>query len=127
MAVFVALSRRDDSYRLLSTGPDPAPVMSRLGLLLCAPYALFILACVGIVSLGAGDDASQLVFLQLPIAAQLVVVQALGLGRALEFLSWPDAYGLFVTPAFVLLYAAGALCERGLARRRGLAPARSGA
>jgi len=27
----------------------------------------------------------------------------------------------------VLLYAAGALCERGLARRRGLAPARSGA
>jgi hypothetical protein len=25
------------------------------------------------------------------------------------------------------LYAAGALCERGLARRRGLAPVRSGA
>jgi len=100
--------------------------MSRFGLLLCTPYAIFIIACVGIVSLGAGDDASQLAFLQLPIAGQLVVVQALGLGRALEFLSWPDAYGLFVTPLFVLLYAAGALCERGLARRRGLAPVRSG-
>ncbi|MEM8514090.1 hypothetical protein RCH14_003427 [Massilia sp. MP_M2] len=99
--------------------------MSRLGLLLCAPYAVFILACVGIVSLGAGDDASQLVFLQLPIAGQLVVVQALGLGRAIAFLSWPDAYGLLVMPVFVLLYAVGGLCEWALARRRGPAPAHS--
>ena len=96
--------------------------MSRLGLLLCAPYAIFIVACVGIVSLAGGDNASQLIFLQLPIAGQLALVQTLGLGRALEFLAWPDAYALFVVPVFVLLYGAGALFERHLERRRGLAP-----
>jgi hypothetical protein len=101
--------------------------MSRLGLLLCAPYAIFLLVCVGIVSLAGGDGASQLAFLQLPIAGQLGLAQALGLGRVIQFLSWPEAYGLFVMPVFLLLYAVGALCERGLARRRGLAPAHSGA
>ena len=96
--------------------------MSRLGLLLCAPYALFIAACLGIFSLAGGDDASQLVFLQLPIAGQLALVDALGLGRPLQFLSWPDAYGLFMMPAFILLYSVGALLERSLGRRRGLTP-----
>ena len=89
--------------------------MSRFGLLLCVPYAIFILACAAIFALTGGDDASQLVLLQLPITGQLALVQALGLGRAIEFLSWPDAYGLFVMPAFILLYAVGALFERGLA------------
>ena len=101
--------------------------MSRFGLLLCTPYALFLLVCVGIVSLAGGDDASQLTFLQLPIAGQLGLAQALGLGRVIRFLSWPEAYGLFVIPVFLLLYAIGALLERGLARRRGLAPAHRGA
>ena len=101
--------------------------MSRFGLLLCTPYALFLLVCLGIVSLAGGDDASQLTFLQLPIAGQLGLAQALGLGRVIRFLSWPEAYGLFVIPVFLLLYAIGALLERGLARRRGLAPAHRGA
>jgi hypothetical protein len=96
--------------------------MSRFGLLLCAPYAVFIVACLGIVSLTGGDDASQFVFLQLPIAGQVELVNALGLGRALEFVSWPDAYSLFVPPVFILLYTVGALLERGLERRRGLGP-----
>lgn len=100
--------------------------MSRFGLLLCTPYALFLLVCVGVVSLAGGDDASQLTFLQLPIAGQLGLAQALGLGRVIRFLSWPEAYGLFVIPVFLLLYAIGALLERGLARRRGLAPAHRG-
>lgn len=100
--------------------------MSRFGLLLCTPYALFLLVCLGIVSLAGGDDASQLTFLQLPIAGQLGLAQALGLGRVIRFLSWPEAYGLFVIPVFLLLYAIGALLERGLARRRGLAPAHRG-
>ncbi|HAB63306.1 MAG TPA: hypothetical protein DCE49_03650, partial [Pseudomonas sp.] len=43
--------------------------------------------------------------------------------RALEFISWPDAYGLFMTPVFILLYAVGAALERRLDRRRGLADA----
>lgn len=124
--MLIALSRRDDSHRLLPTGPDPAFPMSRFGLLLCTPYALFLLVCVGIVSLAGGDDASQLTFLQLPIAGQLGLAQALGLGRVIRFLSWPEAYGLFVIPVFLLLYAIGALLERGLARRRGLAPAHRG-
>lgn len=97
--------------------------MSRLGLLLCVPYALFIVVCVGIVSLAGGDDTSQFVFLQLPLTGQIALVDALGLGRALEFVSWPDAYGLSVPPVFILLYTVGALLERGLERRRGLGPA----
>jgi len=101
--------------------------MSRLGLLLCTPYAIFLLVCVGVVSLAGDDGAAQLAFLQLPIAGQLGLAQALGLGRVIQFLSWPEAYGLFVMPVFLLLYAVGALCERGLARRRALAPAHSGA
>ena len=101
--------------------------MSRLGLLLCTPYAMFLFVCVGIVSLTGGDAGSQLAFLQMPIAGQLGLAQALGLGCVIRFLSWPEAYGLFVMPVFLLLYAIGALLERGLARRRGLAPAHGGA
>lgn len=97
--------------------------MSRFGLYFCAPYAIFVAACLGHVMLGGGDDAARLVLLQMPIAGQLAVVHWLGLGRTLEFVSWPDAYGLFMTPAFILLYALGASLERSLERRRGLAPA----
>jgi len=97
--------------------------MSRLGLFLCAPYALFIATCLGFVSLGYVDYQSQFAYLELPIAAQLALAHWLGLGRALEFISWPDAYGLFMTPVFILLYAVGAALERRLDRRRGLADA----
>ena len=95
--------------------------MSRLGLFFCAPYAVFIAACLGIVSLGNVDYQSQFTYLELPIVAQLALAHWLGLGRALEVISWPDAYGLFMTPAFILLYAAGSALERGLDRRRALA------
>ncbi|MGF6274605.1 hypothetical protein ABIB38_002988 [Massilia sp. UYP11] len=95
--------------------------MSRLGLFFCAPYAVFIPACLGIVSLGKFDYQAQFTYLELPIAAQLSLAHWLGLGRALEVISWPDAYGLFMTPAFILLYAAGASVERRLGRRRALA------
>lgn len=92
--------------------------MSRLGLFFCAPYALFIAACLGIVSMGQVGYQSQLTFLELPIAAQLALANWLGMDRALAVISWPDAYGLFMTPAFILLYAAGAALERELGRRR---------
>ena len=94
--------------------------MSRLGLFFCAPYALFIAACLGIVSMGQVDYQSQFTYLELPIAAQLALAHWLGMDRALAVISWPDAYGLFMTPAFILLYAAGAAFERQLDRRRGL-------
>lgn len=94
--------------------------MSRLGLFFCVPYAVFIAACLGIVSMGHVGYQSQFTYLELPIAAQLALAHWLGMGRALEVISWPDAYGLFMTPAFILLYAAGAALERGLERRRGL-------
>lgn len=96
--------------------------MSRLGLLFCIPYAAFIAVCLGVVMLGGVDYQSQFVFLQLPIAGQVALAQWFGLGRMLQFLAWPDAYGLFMTPVFILLYAAGASLERALERRRGLAP-----
>ncbi len=90
--------------------------MSRLGLFFCAPYALFIATCLGFVSLGNVDYRSQFTYLELPIAAQPALAHWLGLDRALEIISWPDAYGLFMTPAFILLYAAGASIERRLDR-----------
>ena len=92
--------------------------MSRLGIFFCAPYAIFIGACMAIVSLSQADYQSQFMYLELPIAGQLALLHWLGLERALAAISWPDAYGLFMTPAFILLYAAGAGLERQLDRRR---------
>ena len=97
--------------------------MSRLGLFFCAPYAAFVAACLAIVSLGNVGYQSQSTFLELPIAAQLALAHWLGMDRALAVISWPDAYGLFMTPAFILLYAAGATLERELDRRRALVAA----
>jgi len=96
--------------------------MSRLGLFFCAPYAAFIAACLGVVMLGETDYHSQFMLLQLPIAGQLALANWLGLGKALEFLAWPDAYALCMIPVFILLYGTGASFERALERRRGLAP-----
>lgn len=94
--------------------------MSRLGLFFCVPYAIFIVVCLAIVSLGQAGYGSQFMYLELPIAAQLAVAHWLGMDRALAVISWPDAYGLFMTPAFILLYAIGAAIERALKWRRGL-------
>ena len=96
--------------------------MSRLGLFFCAPYALFIAACIAYVTMGKVDYDSQFTLLQLPVAAQLELLHVLGMDRVLSELSLPDAWGLFMTPAFLLLYATGALIERGFARRHGLPP-----
>jgi len=96
--------------------------MSRLGLFICAPYVLFIAACFGYVSLGTADYDAQLLFLQLPIAPQRALAHWLGFERTLAVISWPDAYGLLMTPAVLLLYAIGAGIERVLDWRRAPAP-----
>jgi len=97
--------------------------MSRLGLYFCAPYALFIAACIACLTLGEADYQGQSILMQLPIMLQLALADALGLGQAASGVAWPDAWGLFITPAFLLLYASGALIERGIERRRAV-PAR---
>jgi hypothetical protein len=94
--------------------------MSRLGLYFCAPYALFIAACIACLTVGDVDYQGQSILLQLPIMLQLTLADAIGLGQAASNIAWPDAWGLFITPAFLLLYAAGALIERGVQRRRAL-------
>ncbi|WP_312514198.1 hypothetical protein [Massilia sp.] len=96
--------------------------MSRLGLFFCAPYALFIAACIAYVTMGEVDYDSQFAFLQLPVAAQMELLHVLGMDRLLSDISWPDAWGLFMTPAFLLLYATGSLIERSFERRRALPP-----
>jgi hypothetical protein len=98
----------------------PIRPMSRLGLYFCAPYALFIAACIACLTVGDIDYQGQSILLQLPIMLQLTLADALGLGQAASNIAWPDAWGLFITPAFLLLYAAGALIERGVQRRRAL-------
>lgn len=95
--------------------------MSRLGLFFCAPYALFIAACVAYVTLGEVGYEGQFAFLQLPVAAQLALLHVLGLDRLLHDIPWPDAWGLFMTPVFLLLYASGAWIERAIERRRSMA------
>lgn len=92
--------------------------MSRLGLYCCAPYVLYIAVCFGYVALGDVDYQSQLLYLQLPIAPQRALAHWLGFDRTLEVISWPDAYALFMTPAVLLLYALGAMLQRGMDWRR---------
>ena len=96
--------------------------MSRLGLYFCAPYALFVAACIGFAIMGNVHYQGQFIALQLPIALQLALADAFGLGQAASNIAWPDAWWVFITPAFLLLYASGALIERGIVRRRALPP-----
>ncbi|MBI3222422.1 MAG: hypothetical protein HYZ46_04990 [Nitrosomonadales bacterium] len=87
--------------------------MSRIGLVLCVLYVLIIAACFTMAFSSGTDLKGQFVFMQLPIAIQGALLQALGLGSFLGQLSWVLAYMLIVPSTFVLLYFAGWLIDGG--------------
>jgi hypothetical protein len=85
---------------------------SRLGAGLCALYLALIVLCLIAGFAASSDPKGRFVFFQLPIAVQGGLLQSLGLGTALEGLSWPLAYILLGGATFLLLYFLGALIER---------------
>lgn len=65
---------------------------------LCAIYIVVAAACVAFAFNASGDPKGHFVALQLPIALQLALLDALGLGMFLEHLSWVSAYILLGIP-----------------------------
>lgn len=86
--------------------------MSRIGLFLCALYATAIATCLAFAYDAGNDFKGQYVFLQLPIALQISLMQELGLISHLRHISWVAAYLLLGLPAFALLYFVGWLIDR---------------
>jgi hypothetical protein len=91
--------------------------LSRAGPLFCSIYLVAVAICVG-MAVGA-DLKGRHVLLQLPLALQFALLDALGATRYLAGLSWPVAYALVGLPTLLVLYYAGAMLESML---RSLAP-----
>lgn len=79
---------------------------------LCVAYLAIMVLCVVLGLLTSADPKGRFVFFQLPIALQGGLLQVLGLGGALEQLSWPLAYVLLGGGTLVGLYFVGAALER---------------
>lgn len=88
---------------------------SRLGAFLSIVYLLPSAVCVG-MSLGAADPKSNFVFLQLPIALQLALLDSIGLGPLLSGLGWVSGYLLIAAPTAFLLYLFGSVVGRMFSR-----------
>lgn len=85
--------------------------MSRIGVVLCALYAVVIAACFAFAYSAGGDFNGQFVFLQLPIALQGALLHEFGLGSFLGSLSLVVAYTVLGLPTFALLYLVGWLMD----------------
>ncbi|HLO76781.1 MAG TPA: hypothetical protein VK196_10045 [Magnetospirillum sp.] len=84
--------------------------MSRVGIILCALYALVIAACVA-SAFSSDDFKGSYVLLQLPIALQIALISALGLAPLMRNLNWLETYALLATPTFAVLYGLGWVLE----------------
>jgi hypothetical protein len=85
--------------------------MSKTGSILCGIYAAVIIICIAISASADGDFKGQFVFLQLPIALQLALVQELGLIEFFKEMTWFPAYLILGLPTFGLLYLLGLLMD----------------
>lgn len=92
--------------------------ISRFGLILVGLYVLLSALCVAASFASSGDHKGSFVLLQLPIAFQASLVQAMGFADALRHLGWVGAYALFVLPTIILLYGFGAFIDRLAGRLR---------
>lgn len=81
--------------------------MSKLGLFFSAIYvsASFVLALISVLLLP--DAKGRHVVLQLPIALQGSILEAIGMGNLLDGLSWSSAYLLIGGGTAALLYLMG--------------------
>jgi hypothetical protein len=79
---------------------------SKTGLALTGLYLLLTIISI-VWALNVSDPKGKTVFLQLPIAIQLAVIQELGLIKALYGFSWYIIYPLIVIPTLFILYYIG--------------------
>lgn len=86
--------------------------MSRVGLWLAALYAFVATGCVIAAHAVAIDDKGRHVILQAPIALQAALLDAAGLGAALDSLDWASAYAWIGVPTLLLAYGLGWLVDR---------------
>jgi len=70
-------------------------------------YGIVIAACVAIAFSKKYDFKSRFVLLQLPIALQCALLDALGLTPYLARVSWLGTYALLGLPTFAFLYLVG--------------------
>jgi hypothetical protein len=77
---------------------------SKLGIGLCLVYACIIAICL-FMAYGA-DSKGEFVLMQLPISLQMALIPK-SLYPMLANVSWLNAYLLFATPTFALLYFLG--------------------
>lgn len=91
---------------------------SRLGLLLAGLYLLLSGLCVAASLASSDDHKGSFVLLQLPIAFQILLAQAMGLGYALRHLDWVGAYVLLALPTLIVLYGIGAFIDKLAVRPR---------
>lgn len=81
--------------------------MSRIGIILCSIYALIIIVCFVFAFLAGFDFKGRFIFLELPLSAQIAIIDAIGLSSKLQNLSWVGAYIILGLPTFVVLYFIG--------------------
>ncbi len=81
--------------------------MSRLGIIFCSIYALIIVVCFAFAFLAGFDFKGRFIFLELPLTAQIAIIDAIGLSSQLQNLSWVGAYIILGLPTFVVLYFIG--------------------
>ena len=82
---------------------------SRFGAFLASLFLLPTAICVGIAFGATADPKSKFVFLQLPIALQLALLDGIGLQPLLSDLGWVSAYLLVVVPTALVLYMLGSV------------------
>ena len=87
--------------------------VSKLGIVLVVLYLLVSTFCL-INGLYSEDTKSKFVLMQLPIALQMAVIDAIGGGFLLERLSWFSGYLLIGGVTVFFIYLVGALFDGSL-------------
>jgi hypothetical protein len=81
--------------------------ISYTGVALCLPYLLIVGICLAQVIENPSDFKGHVAFLQAPIALQIALLQAMGLGSLLDNWGWWEGYAFLCLPTFALLYLFG--------------------
>lgn len=80
--------------------------MSRLGVSCSLLYVLPMVVCIA-AGLCSDDPKSRYVWLQIPVALQMSILQSLGLVEHLAGISWAGLYAIAGLPVVAGLYAIG--------------------
>lgn len=102
----IRLNARDCNTEFHTQQPG---IMSKFGIILSSIYLLIGLGCIAFALLLGGDFKSRFVFLQAPIALQIALIDAIGLGHHLNEMSWVQAYATLFIPTLALFYFIGSI------------------